>query len=184
MMGVLTFFGTGMIAYTALALDGPMANATVSFGQWETDPPLDRLIADPTGGARNNHELFPQVATIKAGGAINFIISGGHVVAVYGDETQPEDINRTNIETDPGCPANNPTQAGGVLSDSTNRIYRGPCHTSTPFSTAAPRRDGVEVVQFSKPGTYLVICARKNHFFNPTTQEFEMFGFVRVLPGK
>ena len=28
-----------------------------------------------------------------------------------------------------------------------------------------------------------VICARKNHFFNPPTQQFEMFGFVRVLPG-
>ena len=94
MMGVLTFFGTEMIAYTALALDGPMANATVSFGQWETDPPLDRLLGDPMSGVANNHELFPQIATIKEGGAVNFIISGGHVVAVYGDGRQPEDIDR------------------------------------------------------------------------------------------
>ena len=42
------------------------------------------------------------------------------------------------------------------------------------------RRDGVEVVQFTKPGTYLVICARKSHFINSTTGEFQMFGFVKV----
>jgi hypothetical protein len=63
--------------------------------------------------------------------------------------------------------------AGGILSDSDGRIYRG------PFLNVSPaRRDGVEVVQFSKPGTYLVICARKNHFVNDG-----MFGFVKVLPG-
>jgi hypothetical protein len=181
---VLTFIGIGLTVSSAIAIDGPQANATVSFGQWQTDTPLDRIVADPPMGAGNNHELFPQIATIKAGGSVNFIISGAHVVAIYDDGTQPEDINTTNIETDPGCPATNATQAGGVLSDSNGRIYRGPCHTSSPFTTTAPRRDGVEVVQFSNPGTYLVICARKNHFLNPTTQQFEMFGFVRVLPGK
>jgi hypothetical protein len=50
------------------------------------------------------------------------------------------------------------------------------------LNVTPPRRDGVEAVQFTKPGTYLVICARKNHFFNPATQKFEMFGYVRVLP--
>ncbi|HEX9663979.1 MAG TPA: hypothetical protein VGB27_16950, partial [Candidatus Binatia bacterium] len=83
------------------------------------------------------------------------------------------------------------TTAGGVLSASNGRIYRGPCFT-TPLPTTPPnaisaipviRRDGVEVVQFSKPGTYLVICARKNHFA-PPAGGFEMFGFVKVLPGK
>jgi hypothetical protein len=54
------------------------------------------------------------------------------------------------------------------------RIYRG------AFLNVVARRDGVEVVKFSKPGTYLVICARKDHFFNPDTQKFEMFGFVKV----
>ena len=49
----------------------------------------------------------------------------------------------------------------------------------TPIASSA-RRDGVEVVQFSKPGTYLVICARKNHFIT-STGEFQMFGFVKVL---
>jgi plastocyanin len=174
MIVILTFCGIGLIASSATAIDGPLANATVSFGQWQSDliPSLDRLLGDPTGGAAgNNHEMHPQIATVKAGGSVNFIISGGHVVSIYDDGTQPEDINLTNIEPATSCA----TSAGGVLSDSNGRIYRGPCFTG--------RRDGVEVVQFSKPGTYLVICARKNHFA-PTTGGVEMFGFVKVLPGK
>ena len=135
-------------------------------------------------GRGNTHELIPKITTIKAGGSVNFIISGGHIVAVYDDGTQPEDIG-TDIE--PDCVGSGPFTApcspinvagpvaGGILSDSDNRIYRG------AFLNLV-RRDGVEVVQFTKPGTYLVLCARKNHFFNPETQQFEMFGFVKVLP--
>ena len=180
--------GLGVFASFADAIDGPKANATVSFGQWETDPPLDRLLGDPAGGVGNNHEMHPQIATIKAGGSVNFVISGGHVVTVYDDGTQPEDIGSA-IEPDcafplpasgittPCSPINaaGAPVAGGILSDSNGRIYRG------AFLNLV-RRDGVEVVQFSKPGTYLVICARKNHF-TPPTGGFEMFGFVRVLPG-
>jgi len=175
MIGILTFCGIGLIASSAMAIDGPLANATVSFGQWETLP-LDRLLADPAGGAAgNNHELIPQIATIKQGGAVNFIISGGHVVAVYDNGTQPVDIDTTVTEPAANCS----TGAGGVINDPTDRIYRGPCHAPAASNTTTDlRRDGVEVVQFSKPGTYLVICARKNHFVNDG-----MFGFVRVLPG-
>jgi hypothetical protein len=180
MIGILTLCGIGLIASSAMAIDGPQANATVSFGEWKTDfsPPLDRLVGDPAAGAGNNHELIPNIATIKEGGSVNFIISGGHIVAVYDDGTQPEDIGSA---IEPPCPAtitapcspgpaDNPT-AGGILSDSNNRIYRG------AFLNLV-RRDGVEVVKFSEPGTYLVICARKNHFVNDG-----MFGFVKVLPG-
>jgi hypothetical protein len=28
---------------SAVAIDGPLANATVSLGEWQTDPPLDRF---------------------------------------------------------------------------------------------------------------------------------------------
>jgi hypothetical protein len=82
---------------------------------------------------------------------------------------RPEDINKTNVE-----PAPVPQNAGGIIGDSIRRIYRD--------NTNVGRNDGVEVVQFTKPGTYLVICARKNHFFDPDTQQFQMSGFVRVLP--
>src|SRR5207253_1697782 len=137
LIGILTFCGIGLIASSAMAIDGPLANATVSFGEWKSDfsPPLHRIVGDPAAGAGNNHELILQIATIKQRGAVNFIISGGHVVTVYDDGTQPEDIGGA-IEpncvgagpfTAPCSPLNAAGQpaAGGILSDSDGRIYRG-----------------------------------------------------------
>jgi hypothetical protein len=93
----LTLSSFGLIASSATAIDGPLASAIVSFGQWDpNDPdlvaPLDRILADPAGGVGNHHELIPQIATIKEGGSVNFIISGGHVVAVY------DEPNLTTLE--------------------------------------------------------------------------------------
>jgi hypothetical protein len=187
MIGVLALIGTSLSASPAQAAD-KRGNTTVSFGQWDpNDPdlnnapnrfPLDRLIDDPSAGRGNNHELLPNVVKIREGDSVSFIISGGHILAVYDDGTQPQDIG-TAIEpncvgagpfTTPCSPANpaGVPVAGGILSDADGRIYRG------AFLNLV-RRDGVEVVQFSKPGTYLVICARKNHFENDN-----MFGFVEV----
>lgn len=189
-IGILTLCGIGLTVSSAMAIDGPQANATVSFGLWDpNDPdltsPLDRLVGDPTAppGAGVNDILIPNNVTIKEGGAINFIIGGGHVVAVYDNGTKPGDIDTSVTEPATRCP----TTAGGVINDPVNRIYRGPCFSTnvgTTPSTTIVRRDGVEAVQFSKPGTYLVICARKNHFINSATGEFQMLGFVKVLPGK
>ena len=55
-------------------------------------PPLDRfsLATQRPQGAGVNDILIPDNVTIKAGGAVNFIISGGHVVAVYDKGTKPE----------------------------------------------------------------------------------------------
>jgi len=39
MIGVLTLCGIGLIASSATAADGPLANATVSFGQWDPNDP-------------------------------------------------------------------------------------------------------------------------------------------------
>ena len=180
-IGILTFCGLGLIASPSMAIDEPGPTTTVSFGLWETDPPLDRLVADPPAGASDHNEMIPHTATIRIGqdddGGVNFIISGAHVVAVYDDGTQPGDIDPISIE--PNCPAPPITSpcspvnaagapsAGGILSDANKRIYRGQTFTG--------RRDGVEVVRFSKPGTYLVICALKNHFVNSG-----MYGFVVV----
>jgi hypothetical protein len=199
-MGLAAMLCLGLAAPSAMAIDGLPANATVSFGEWNPNAtnlisdnpgevPLDRLVGDPGMGRGNTHELIPKITIIKEDGSVNFVISGGHIVAVYDDGTRPEDIG---LATEPDCPSPpppggftapcSPTNAmgqiaGGILSDSDNRIYRG------AFLNLV-RRDGVEVVQFTKPGTYLVICARKNHFFNPETQQFEMFGFVKVFPSE
>lgn len=148
-------------------LSGRRADATVSFGLWQTDPPLDRFAGNPAMGAGNHHEVIPYVSRInisrKDSGGVNFIISGNHVVAIYDDGTRPEDIN-TNLLV-PGI-----TTAGGVIDDPNKRIYRGVNETS-----ATGARDRVEVVHFSKPGTYLVICPIRNHFVNDG-----MYGFVVV----
>src|SRR5688572_14178204 len=152
-IGILTSFGIAQSAWSQTIDDSARrerrAVATVSFGLWETDPPLDRLVADPAGGAPGNHdEIIPTVTTIRIkqgdDGGVNFIISGGHVVAVYDDGTQPGDIDPISIE--PPCPAPPITSpcspvnaagvpsAGGILSDADRRIYRGPTFTG--------RRDG------------------------------------------
>lgn len=56
-----------------------------------------------------------------------------------------------------------------IINDPARRIYRG-------VDPSLRARDRVEVVSFSKPGTYLVICGVLPHF-----QE-GMYGYVRVLP--
>src|SRR5687768_3848835 len=146
----------------------PLGNATVSFGGWMTNPPLDRFTVPPPPSA-NHHELIPHTARIKAGGYVNFIISGLHVVAVYDDGTRPEDINTSLIVLGPrfGPP---------IINDPNRRIYRGidPVISSGPPPVL--NLDRVEVVHFDRPGTFLVICAVLPHFAEG------MFGYVTVLP--
>lgn len=139
----------------------PLSNATVSFGSWMTSP-LDRFpnLSPPPA---NHHQLAPQLAKIKAGGTVNFIIAGFHQVLVYDDGTQPGDIDTSM--TIP--PTNRPLPP--LINDPDGRIYRGPDPTTQS-------QDRVEVVHFANPGTYLVICGVLPHF-----QE-GMFGFVEVLP--
>lgn len=146
------------------AIDGPLATATVSFGAWPTDPPLDRIAPPPPGPPRNVHQLIPNLVTIKAGGTVNFVIAGFHNPAVYGPGVKPEDINATITIPVPGAPAGFPP----LIDDATKRIYRGP----NPFPLP---QDRTEVVHFPKKGLYLVICAFTPHFADG------MFGWVRVL---
>ncbi len=169
MIAILTLCGISLIASAGMAADGPpgikgpLANATVSFGQWVADPalPLDRLLGNPPMGAGNNHELLPNVVTIKAGGAVNFIISGLH---------NPQVFNDPNHVVNTAAPL--PGAAGGIINDPVDRVYRGVDPNGQPAV-----RDRVEVVQFTNPGIYLVICGVRNHFVNDN-----MHGFVRVLP--
>lgn len=159
-------------------VSGPLASATMTFGSWMTDPPLDRFpnLSDRT---RNNHHMTPSEVTIKAGGTVNFIISGFHHVLVYGPGTKPEDVSLANQIVRPMLPP--------FVNDATDRIYRGldPASllmpplpgTTTPLQSI---QDRVEAVQFQKPGRFLVICGVVPHFVTPTG-EFVMFGYVRVL---
>lgn len=166
---VTTVLATGLVTPLVGAqehehgrIDGPLANATVSFGQWRTDPPLDRFpnLNDRT---RNGHQLIPFESKIKAGGTVNFVIAGFHHVLVYAPGTQPGDINTSllaSVTVPPGPP---------LINDPNNRIYRGLDPSLFP-------QDRVEMVQFAHPGTYLVICGVLPHFANDG-----MFGFVKVV---
>jgi hypothetical protein len=132
----------------------------------------------------NNHQLIPKEVVIKAGGSVNFVISGFHHILVYGNGTKPSDINLTMLIT--------PSQAPvpPLIDDPTNRIYRGLDPSVLPVLPAAPAtppvagqvmQDRVEVVRFPQAGRYLVICGVLPHFFDPATGEFIMYGYVRVL---
>ena len=144
------------------AESGPLSSATVSFGAWMTSPPLDRFSNVPPPPPTNHHVVLPQVAKIKAGGTVNFIISGLHNIAVYDDGTKPEDIDTSLLDVAPPVP---------VINDPDRRIYRG-----LDPRKLLPVLDRVEVVHFAEPGTYLVICGVLPHF-----QE-GMYGYVKVVP--
>jgi plastocyanin len=143
----------------------PLGNATVSFGQWMSSPPLDRYPNFGGSPTTNVHAMTPNVVTIRAGGSVNFIVSGLHNIAVYDDGVQPSDINLAL--TTPTTSATPPVLP--IINDPNRRIYRG-------VDPSLQSRDRVEVVNFAEPGTYLVICGVLPHFVEG------MYGYVRVLP--
>jgi hypothetical protein len=157
-------------------LKGPLANATMAFGEWNTDPALDRFPNNSPITA-NNHHLLPGEVTIKAGGSVSFIISGFHLVLVYGPGTKPTDINLAN----PIPPSQQP--APPLINDPVSRVYRGIDPSVFPILAGGTARlqDRVEVVRFPNPGRYLVMCGVLPHFFDTASGEFIMFGYVRVL---
>jgi hypothetical protein len=161
-----------------------LATATVSFGAWASGINRQPNIGATAGLANNVHALIPYEVKIKAGGTVNFIIAGFHLVVVYDDGTKPEDINVGMTVLPQGAPA------PPLIDDPNNRIYRGIDPTVLPFlqgplqpalmPPGAPPfqpvlQDRVEVVHFPDPGKFLVICGVLPHFNDG------MYGFVRVI---
>ena len=74
----------------------------------------------------------------------------------------------------PGAPA---PPAVGLIDDPAGRVYRGLDPRILNPATAPNQlfQDRVEVVGFSKRGTYLVICAVNVHFNDG------MYGWVKVI---
>lgn len=156
------------------ALTGPLANATISFGAWPVgavETPLDRTMTPLAPVAPNVHALLPQVAVIKEGGSVNFILAGFHQVVVYAPGKKPDDVDQSVL-----IPIGGPAS---LIDDPAGRVYRGlDPRLLSPAPPAAPNllsQDRVEVVGFSKRGLYLVICAVDLHF------NMGMFGWVRVI---
>jgi len=143
-------------------MDGPLANATVTFGAWLTTPALDRFTNAGNTRTSNLHKLVPYNVTIKAGGTVNYVISGLHLILVYAPGTAPESIDLTQIEF--AVPGVFP----GFIADAQNRIYRGLDPRPLPL-------DRVEAVTFAAPGRYLVACGILSHFVDG------MRGYVNVV---
>jgi hypothetical protein len=140
---VVALFCLGLTAPVAMALKGWLAQASVSFGQWQWEPDsaLDRFPnSSPAGG--NNHELIPERVRIPADGAINFLISGLHQPIIYDVGTRPEDIDATKTTPSTGTPV-----GVALIDDPTHRLYRG-------LDPSLQSRDREEGVYFEKPGTY------------------------------
>ena len=146
-------------------VDGPLAVATVSFGAWPAGL-SDRLVPPPQPAPPppNVHQLLPYTVTIKAGGAVNFIVAGFHNIAVYAPGTTLESIAAGALIPVPGAPPGFPP----LIDDPRGRVFRG----ANPFTLP---QDRVEVVHFRDPGTYLVICAFLPHFND------KMHGWVKVV---
>jgi hypothetical protein len=169
-------------------ISGPLASATVSFGAWASGINRRPNLGAVAGLPNNIHALIPNEVTIKAGGTVNFIIAGFHLLLVYDDGAQPGDIN-----TGATVPPQGATMPP-LIDDTNNRIYRGidpsvlpflqgpqqpaPSPPAPPNTTIPPvLQDRVEVVHFPNPGRFLVICGVLPHFVND-----DMYGFVKVNP--
>jgi plastocyanin len=160
------------------AISGPLATATVSFGAWAKGTNRRPNLVASAGLTNNAHVVTPNHVTIKAGGTVNYMIAGFHVIAVYDDGTQPGSIN-TNTTVTPFGAAMPP-----IIDDENNRVYRGIDPTVMPFLQGPMQKgpvgpafqpllqDRIEVVQFPDPGTFLVICAVLPHF------AMGMYGYV------
>jgi len=146
---------------------GPLVQATVAFGAWQGDQGWDRMDPGFDPISANHHSVAPREVKIRAGGSVNYAIGGFHQINIYDDGVRPEQIDTSNliVSTGPNAP---PFPI--LIDEPVNRIYRGLDPGGEPL-------DRVESVQFSEPGTYLVICCVIFHFVND-----DMFGFVRVLP--
>lgn len=154
---------------------GALATATVSFGQWRTDPPLDRHPYPPPPGPPpgNVHKLIPYQATIKVGGTVNFILAGFHQVIVYAPGKSPEEVNVALTRPTQGTPG------PPLINDPVDRMYVGLDPSTVHGGPPTPRTpliDRVEVVQFTRKGRHLVICGVLPHFVNDN-----MYGWVKVV---
>ena len=144
-------------------VSGPLANATVSFGAWPALP-YDRLAPPAPGPPPNVHAMIPYTVTVKEGGSVNFIVAGYHNIAVYEPGKTVEDVDVDSLLTLPGVPQ-------PLINDEVGRVFRGAFGPVATFP-----QDRVEVVQFSRRGLHLVICAFRPHFVNDN-----MYGWVKVV---
>ena len=162
--------GDAVVATPSNRTAGPVSTAesrmtaTVQFGQANVGSPFP-----PTSGhdqsAHAVDAMVPRTVVIDKGGTVTFKTFGVHQVAIYGDGTEPGDIDTTDLILTPaGCPK--PMGAPLMIDDDTNRI--------AVYPQACGPGERQVVHTFPDAGRYLVICAFLPHF------EVQMYGWVIV----
>lgn len=158
---------------TARADDDAKAVVTVAFGaglNTLSSGPPDPTHPDP------NHHVIPGMIHVRAGGVVNFVVSGTHIIRVYKAGVKVADVKNQlaalGCTTFPGpnCPIPIPivdalpVYYAGVLPPAPTAPGTPPNpYDAGPLANAQNRQ---ESVSFDKPGTYLVICAITPHFFD------------------
>jgi plastocyanin len=156
LISIVTLFGIGLGASSAMADQDKQLSGSVAFGRGLNTPQQGNIV---------NHVILPDKIKIKEGGVVHFLVAGFHQVVVYKPGTEPGDIQ---------VPA-----SGTFINDPTNQFYPGINPAGGPLGTPASTdpsnaRNRVESVAFTEPGTYLVICNVRGHFLD------DMFAFVKV----
>ena len=129
-------------------------------------------------GNSQNHHVIPGVIRVQPGDVVNFVVSGLHVIRVYGSGVSLRDVKAQipdECEVNPAPPAEFPAncftdgpvpvipQLGlDVFYEGLNSIGAPP--QVPPFAPVSLAQNRVEPVAFLNPGRYLVICAVLPHF--------------------
>jgi len=165
-VGLAVALGTGVTPRTVAAAGGEEKSVvTVAFGMG-----LNTALPPPNGGP--NHHVLPGIIKVKAGGVVNFVVSGLHQVYVYSAGAKREDVIIPSV----GFFVNNPE-----VIDPVRFYYQGIKRSGGPSPyppVSNPRSNAenrVEPVLFKEPGTYLVICN-----ISPQLRD-GMYAYVKVL---
>jgi plastocyanin len=139
-----------------------------------------------------NHHVLPATIRVSQGDVVNFVVSGLHVIRVYGNGVRLRDVKLQipdECEVNPLPPATFPPQCSFGVTGPVPIIpaaagqavfYQGINPTVAPnpappaFATASNAVNRVEAVQFQTPGRYLVICAVLPHFNDGMTAIVEV----------
>jgi plastocyanin len=125
----------------------------------------------------NVHAVIPNEVQVKAGGTVNFIISGFHQIIVYGERHTSRRYRHERY----GAGHDPARAAAGERCEQPLLQGRGSECASVVTGAAARTgqpvlQDRVEAVQFAELGRYLVICGVLPHFLGG------MYGYVKVNP--
>jgi plastocyanin len=170
-----TLSRVSLIVALAIPLSANLAYAQFGDDKQESNNRMSATVSFGAGlntaapGVAANHHVLPNVIEIKAGGVVNFVVSGFHQIVVYNPGVEAADIVL------PAFPPNlfvnyqlNTAYYVGLNPDNAN--------PATP-NAPANRFNGenrTEAVSFTQPGVYLVICNVTPHLRDG------MFAYIKV----